>query len=127
VVVRERLRIDGELRQTVGAALEAIALQGERAGSLALRNRSAAEQVLRALVDAARKTLSDARRMVTRYQEPSLRAELETVATLLAAAGIQSRMVLPPVTCRTVSIRPRGRCCDATLRSCSARGRSGPP
>jgi len=34
-VIGERLRIDGELRRTVGAALEAIAVQGERANTLA--------------------------------------------------------------------------------------------
>ena len=34
--------------------------------------------------------------MVTHYQEVSLRAELETTATLLAAAGIQTRLALPP-------------------------------
>jgi hypothetical protein len=33
--------------------------------------------------------------MVARYQEVSLRAELETTATLLAAAGIRARIVLP--------------------------------
>jgi two-component system, NarL family, sensor histidine kinase DesK len=55
-----------------------------------------AAQELHALVGTARRTLAAARRMVTRYQESSLRAELETTATLLAAAGIQTRMVLPP-------------------------------
>jgi two-component system sensor histidine kinase DesK len=95
-VVRERLRIDGELRQTLGAALEAVAMQGDRAGSLVASDPAATAQELHALVDAARRTLSEARRMVTRYQQRSLRGELETAATLLAAAGIQTRMVLPP-------------------------------
>jgi signal transduction histidine kinase len=95
-VIRERLRIDGELRQTVGAALEAIAIQGDRAGTLAAGDPPAAARELGALVEAARRTLAAARRMVTRYQEVSLHAELETAATLLAAAGIQTRIVLPP-------------------------------
>jgi two-component system sensor histidine kinase DesK len=95
-VIRERLRIDGELRQTVGAALEAITVQGDRAGALAGGDPPAAARELEALVGAARRTLAAARRMVTRYQEVSLRAELETTATLLAAAGIQTRLALPP-------------------------------
>jgi hypothetical protein len=95
-VVRERLRIDGELRRTVGAALEAIAAQGDRTGGLVAGDPAAAAGQLRALVGAARRTLADARGMVTRYQEVSLRAELETAATLLGAAGIQARLVLPP-------------------------------
>src|SRR5918995_1032722 len=95
-VIRERLRIDGELRQTVGAALEAITVQGDRAGALAGGDPPAAARELEALVGAARRAPAAARRMVTRYQEVSLRAELETTATLLAAAGIQTRLALPP-------------------------------
>jgi two-component system sensor histidine kinase DesK len=95
-VIRERLRIDGELRQTVGAALEVITTRGDHASALAAGDPPVAAQELHALVGTARRTLGAARRMVTRYQESSLRAELETTATLLAAAGIQTRMVLPP-------------------------------
>jgi two-component system, NarL family, sensor histidine kinase DesK len=95
-VIRERLRIDAELRQTVGAALEAITSQGDRALALADGDPPTTAQELAALVGAARRTLAAARRMVTRYQEVSLRAELETTAALLAAAGIQARLVLPP-------------------------------
>jgi len=95
-VIRERLRIDGELRQTVGAALEAIAVQGERAGTLAGGDPPAAAQELEALVGAARRTLAAARRTVIRYQEVSLGAELETTVMLLAAAGIRARLALPP-------------------------------
>ena len=95
-VIRERLRIDGELRQTVGAALEVIATQGDHASTLAADDPPVAAQEVHALVGTARRTLAATRQMVTRYQESSLRAELETTAMLLAAAGIQTRMVLPP-------------------------------
>lgn len=95
-VVRERLRIDDELRRTVGAALAAIAAQGDRAGGLVGGDPAATARQLRALVGAARQTLADARGMVRGYQEVSLRAELETAAMLLSAAGIQTRLVLPP-------------------------------
>jgi len=94
-VIRERLRIDDELRRTVGAALEAIAAQGERAGDLVPVDPAGSAGELRALAHASRGTLAEARRLVTRYQEVSLRSELETAATLLAAAGIPTRLDLP--------------------------------
>jgi two-component system, NarL family, sensor histidine kinase DesK len=95
-VIAERLRIDGELRRTVAAALEAIATGVDRAGVLAAADPPAAAGELNALADAARQTLAEARRMVTRYQQGSVRGELEAAATLLAAAGIRARLVLPP-------------------------------
>ena len=95
-VIGERLRIDGELRRTVGAALEAIAVRGKRAGALAASDPQGAARELEALVRAARQTLATARQLVTRYQEVPLHAELEATVTLLAAAGIQARLALPP-------------------------------
>jgi hypothetical protein len=94
-VARERLRIDEDLRHTVGTALESIAAQGERAGALTLRDRPAAEAELRALAQSSRRTLAEARRLIRGYQHTSLYAELDTAATLLSAAGIESRVVLP--------------------------------
>lgn len=94
-VARERLRIDGELRRTLGAALETIVARGQQAGELARQDPAAAGDALRALVDGARATLAEARRTVRRYQEVSLRAELDTAATLLRAGGIQTRLVGP--------------------------------
>jgi two-component system, NarL family, sensor histidine kinase DesK len=94
-VVRERLRIDGELRRTVGAALEAIAATGERASDLAATEPAAANAELRALVDGSRRTLADARRLLTRYQAVPLRAELETAASLLSATGVETHLELP--------------------------------
>jgi len=95
-VVRERLRIDGELRETVGAGLEKIVVGGERAAGLVAGDPPASGRELRGLVGGARRTLAEARRMVTRYREVSLRAELETAATLLSAAGLDVRLELPP-------------------------------
>lgn len=95
-VVRERLRIDGDLRETLGVGLEEIATRGEWAWELAASDPPASAQELRGLVGGARRTLVDARRMVTRYREVSLDAELETAATLLSAAGIDVRLELPP-------------------------------
>jgi signal transduction histidine kinase len=95
-VTRERLRIDGELHHTLGAALETIAATGQRAGGLAGHDPAAAGAALRTLVEGSRGTLAEARRVVTRYREVSLRTELDTAATLLRAGGIQTRLVLPP-------------------------------
>ena len=94
-VIRERLRIDGELQQTLGVALEAIADQAEQASALVGRSPATAAAELRALVDRSRRTLAEARRLVRGYQQVSLRAELHTAATLLTAAGIKTRVVLP--------------------------------
>ena len=95
-VIGERLRIDGELRRTVGAALEAIAVQGERTTTLADTDPHGAARELEALVRAARQTLTTARQLATRYQEVPLHAELEATVALLAAAGIQARLAMPP-------------------------------
>jgi two-component system sensor histidine kinase DesK len=93
-VTRERLRIDDELRRTLGVELEAIAGQAERASDMAGRPPAVIAGELRALAEGSRRTLAEARRMARGYQQVSLRAELDTAATLLTAAGIQTRVVL---------------------------------
>jgi two-component system sensor histidine kinase DesK len=94
-VTRERLRIDGELRRTLGSALETITGQATRASAQVGRSPATVADELRRLVDRARQTLAEARRLVGGYQRVSLRGELDTAATLLTAAGIKTRVVLP--------------------------------
>jgi two-component system, NarL family, sensor histidine kinase DesK len=94
-VARERLRIDTEVRGTLGAALEAITATGQRATASAERDPALLADELQRLVEGSRQTLADARRLIGGYQQPSLRAELDTATSLLAAAGIQARVVLP--------------------------------
>ena len=94
-IARERLRIDGELRRTVGAALEAIVARGEWAIALAARHPAMVEDEVRVLAECSRRALAEARRMIRGYQRRSLRMELDSAVALLAAAGIQTRMVLP--------------------------------
>jgi two-component system, NarL family, sensor histidine kinase DesK len=91
-VLRERLRIDDELTDTVGTELRAIA-----AGAAALRDADpvTAERELRALVDGSRRTLAAARRMIRAYQRVPLRAELDTAVALLEAAGVRTTLTLP--------------------------------
>jgi two-component system, NarL family, sensor histidine kinase DesK len=94
-LARERLRIDGELRRTLGAALEAIAARGQRASALAAGDAATVEDELRALVEGSRRALAQARRTIRGYQRPSLRAELDSTAALLTAAGISTRLEVP--------------------------------
>jgi two-component system sensor histidine kinase DesK len=94
-VTRERLRIDGELRQTLGAALESIVARGQRAAAQVVGDRAPLDTELRALIEDSRATLARARSMVHSYQQVSLRAELDTAVALLSAVGIETRLSLP--------------------------------
>lgn len=93
-VLRERVRVDDRLRQTLGAALATIAARGERSAALAGGSPGSAGPELSALVETARGALADTRQLLRGLHQPSLRAELETAANLLTAAGIQTRLVL---------------------------------
>jgi signal transduction histidine kinase len=95
-VVRERLRIDDELRRSLGVALEAITGQGERAARRAAQDPEGAERDLRELAAASRRTLTEARQLVSQFRGVSLEFELQTAVTLLSAAGIDTRLELPP-------------------------------
>ncbi len=94
-VLRERIRIDTELAQTVGTALGRIAGQGAAISRLAGSDPELAAEQLGTLVDGSRQTLAETRRMIRTYQRGSLGAELDTAVALLGAAGIQARLVLP--------------------------------
>lgn len=94
-VTRERLRIDGELRQTLGAALESIVARGQRAAAQVAGDCAPVDTELRALIEDSRATLARARSMVRSYQQVSLRAELDTAVALLSAVGIETRLSLP--------------------------------
>lgn len=90
-VTRERIRVEAELRTTLGSALEEIAATGDRA----LRSPDAAGD-LREVVGAARATLSSARRLSAGWRRSPARAELDAAVALLRAAGIETRLRLPP-------------------------------
>jgi hypothetical protein len=95
-VVRERLRVDREVRATVGTALASIAARGELVASrLAGGDGGPPAADVRALSEDSRRALAETRRLVNGYRRPSLAAELETAATLLAAAGVDARVELP--------------------------------
>ncbi len=92
-IVQERLRIDEEMRRTVGADLAAIVEQGRRL-STAAAGTEVADQ-LTDLVGRSRATLARARRQVAGYRRQSLRTELDTAAALLRADGIPTRVRAP--------------------------------
>jgi two-component system, NarL family, sensor histidine kinase DesK len=94
-IARERLRIDAELRRTLGAALEAIVARGRRAAALSGPDAATLQDELQGLVEHSRQALAQARRIIRGYQRLSLRAELDSAATLLGAAGIETRLELP--------------------------------
>jgi two-component system, NarL family, sensor histidine kinase DesK len=97
-VLRERMRIDTELRDTLGAALDTIATRGREATALvtAAGEREPAAAALASLADDARRTLAQARMVIRGYQRPSLAAELDTAVALLRAAGVEAEVVLAP-------------------------------
>jgi len=94
-VLRERIRIDRELTRTVGDSLSIIAERGAGAAVLAGTDPERARQELAVLVDGSRRALAEARSLIRTYQRVPLRSELDTAVTLLSAAGVSVRLVLP--------------------------------
>ena len=94
-VLRERLAVDARLRGTLGVALASISARGQRAAALTGTDPDAAARGLAALVEISRGGLADTRQLLSGLRPPPLRAELETAADLLTAAGIATRLVLP--------------------------------
>src|SRR5262249_20583499 len=92
---RARARSDGGVRGPPGAPLGGVSPRGARTRGLAAGAGAAVEDELRALVEGSRRALAQARRTIRGYQRPSLRAELDSAAALLTAAGIQTRLELP--------------------------------
>ena len=94
-VEQERLRIDVELNRSLGATLQEIIAVGEQLAPMVAHDPAAAREGLSTLVGRSRRTLADTRRLVTSYRHASLRAELDTVLSLLRAAHITPRLVVP--------------------------------
>lgn len=91
----ERVRIDDELRSTVGAALAAIAADGDRALELldAPTDAAEAQPAIAGLAETSRRTLLDARRRIRSYAPALLEIELTSAVRLLAAAGVTARVI----------------------------------
>lgn len=93
-VVRERLRIDAQLRATVGAELATVVDRGERAVQRADPGDLRTELI--GIARHSRQALADVRQAVRGYQQTSLQAELDTAVTLLAAAGVEATVLGEP-------------------------------
>lgn len=94
-VITERVRIDDELRVTLGAELERLITAGEHAARSAAGDPAAAERELRALTEASRRALARTRRMVSQYQAVTVGSELSTAMALLTAAEVRVRSDVP--------------------------------
>jgi two-component system sensor histidine kinase DesK len=94
-VITERVRIDDELKATIGAELERLIAAGEHAARAAAGDPAVAERELRALTGLSRRALARTRRMVSQYQVVTVRSELSTAMALLTAAGIGVRSDVP--------------------------------
>jgi two-component system sensor histidine kinase DesK len=94
-VIAERVRIDDELRVSIGAGLERLIAAGEQAARTAIEDPAAAERELRQLTGASRRALARTRQMVSRYQAITVRSEITTAAALLAAAGVPASVDVP--------------------------------
>jgi signal transduction histidine kinase len=91
----ERRHADDELGRTVGAQLGSVVRSGQRALETLRANAQQAEEELASVVEGSRRTLTQARRLIGRYQQVSSRAELDKAASLLRAAGMEVRVVVP--------------------------------
>ncbi|MFJ6674880.1 hypothetical protein ACIQMJ_27585 [Actinosynnema sp. NPDC091369] len=95
-IVRERVRVEQELRRTLGVALTSIVHDGELAARQAVTAPELAEHRVRTMIGTARGALADGRALAARFQSGGLRAELASAAAVLGTAGIDVRLVLPP-------------------------------
>jgi two-component system sensor histidine kinase DesK len=93
-VEQERLRIDDQLNRALGSTLREIIAVGAELAPLAEQDPDATRRGLVALVGRSRATLADARRIAAGFRHTSLRAELDTVLSLLRAAGIRPELVV---------------------------------
>lgn len=89
-VERERAHAEQQLNQTIGAALEAIAGRGDQVATRLRDPREDTSEAIEAVASESRAALSDARRIIGELSRRSVRSELETARSLLAAAGVQS-------------------------------------
>jgi len=93
-VLRERLRIDRQIRERLTPALERIVDQGVIAATTVSRDPVASAGEVEGVIAESRTALTDARRLVAGFKESSIRAELQAGLAILDAAGIGARVVL---------------------------------
>ncbi|MFI6501042.1 sensor histidine kinase [Nonomuraea typhae] len=94
-VAEERLRFARDLHDLVGHQLSALAVKSELAVRLADGDTAAAKAEMAEVRDLSRKALRELREAVRGYRELDLPAELESVRSVLEAAGVRCRLQLP--------------------------------
>ncbi|GAB2455512.1 sensor histidine kinase [Xylanimonas ulmi] len=92
-VAEERLRFSRDLHDVVGRALSAVAVKSELAAELARRDDPRAVGEMLAVRSLAQDSLREARGVVAGYRAVDLDAELAGARSLLASAGIATRIV----------------------------------
>lgn len=97
-VIRERMRIDDELHEGIGARLQEIIAHGENALAAAASKveigADTAVDELRRLVVGSRGALTEARRIVAGYQTPTMRDNLSAAVALLETSGASVRVAV---------------------------------
>jgi len=99
-VGQERARLSRDLHDLLGQSLSAISLKGDLALRLLAKDLEAVRDEVQSLTDVARGALRDTRAITRDEHAVSLRTEIDGAATLLGAAGVQTRLNvadLPPL------------------------------
>jgi signal transduction histidine kinase len=91
-VIRERMRFARDLHDLLGYSLSAVTLKAELTRRLMASNLGRARDELAEVLDIARQALADVRIVSSGYRNISLAKEATSVSSLLAQAGISTRI-----------------------------------
>ncbi|MEN3586234.1 histidine kinase [Streptomyces sp. ZYX-F-203] len=89
-VVRERLRVAGDLHDLLGYTLSAITLKTELSHRMVVPAPDRARSEVAGVFGIAEKALTDMTLVATGYREMSLAAEAESARSVLTAAGVEA-------------------------------------
>jgi two-component system, NarL family, sensor histidine kinase DesK len=90
----ERFRVSRDLHDLLGQSLSAVSLKGDLAMRLLAFDTGAARREIEGLTSVARAALRDMRAVARDEHEVSLKAEIESAAGILNAAGIQTQVTV---------------------------------
>lgn len=91
-VAQERVRTEQQLRRTLGSALASIGARSEQAAVQLREEPSRVPGTVERLAGESRATLAEARRIIAELSRGSVGAEFDTARSLLAAAGLRTRV-----------------------------------
>lgn len=90
----ERFRVSRDLHDLLGQSLSAVSLKGDLAMRLLSFDTGAARREIEGLTRVARAALRDMRAVARDEHEVSLKAEIDSAAGILGAAGIRTRVIV---------------------------------